>query len=49
MHNIYLSILNKIQLYCSFEYVIEPNSVYGAFENGSWNGMIGMLVRFVNA
>ena len=31
----------------SFEYVEPADGAYGSFENGSWNGMIGMLVRAV--
>ena len=32
----------------SFEYVLSPDQLYGSLENGSWNGMVGMLVRDVN-
>ena len=32
----------------SFEYVLSPDQLYGSLENGTWNGMVGMLVRDVN-
>ena len=32
----------------SFEYALPTDQAYGSFENGSWNGMVGMLVRDVN-
>ena len=35
-------------LYGSFQYMLPPDEAYGSFENGSWNGMVGMLVRNVN-
>ena len=31
----------------SFEYILSPDETYGSFRNGSWNGMVGMLVRGV--
>ena len=31
-----------------FEYVVPSDGAHGSFENGSWNGVIGMLVRNVN-
>ena len=34
--------------FCSFEYVLSPEDATGAFENGTWNGLVGMLVRKVN-
>lgn len=35
-------------IFDSFEYVLPPDLAYGGFINGSWNGMVGMLVRGVN-
>lgn len=32
----------------SFEYVEPPDGAFGAFINGSWNGLIGMVVRGVS-
>ena len=31
----------------SYEYVEPPDYSYGAYENGSWNGLVGMLARSV--
>ena len=32
----------------SFDYVIELNGAFGTFINGSWNRLVGMLVRAVS-
>ena len=34
--------------FSSFEYVVSAEHAVGSFENGSWNGVVGMLVRNVN-
>ena len=37
----------NLPILISFQYVLPRGMNYGSFENGSWNGMIGMIVENV--